>query len=49
MQFMLLLEDDAFAFERSFEMKKKIISIAGDLSSGKTTVTKLMQETLDLI
>ena len=41
---MLLLEDDAF--ERSFEMKKKIISIAGDLSSGKTTVTKLMQETL---
>ncbi len=46
MQFMLLLEDDAFAFERSFEMKKKIISIAGDLSSGKTTVTKLMQETL---
>lgn len=27
-------------------MKKKIISIAGDLSSGKTTVTKLMQETL---
>lgn len=43
---MLLLEDDAFAFERSFEMKKKIISIAGDLSSGKTTVTKLMQETL---
>lgn len=27
-------------------MKRKIISIAGDLSSGKTTVTKLMQETL---
>ncbi len=26
--------------------KKKIISIAGDLSSGKTTVTKLMQDTL---
>lgn len=26
--------------------KRKIISIAGDLSSGKTTVTKLMQETL---
>ncbi len=26
--------------------KKKIISIAGDLSSGKTTVTRLMQETL---
>lgn len=43
---MLLLEDDAFAFERSFEMKRKIISIAGDLSSGKTTVTKLMKEKL---
>lgn len=27
-------------------MKRKIISIAGDLSSGKTTVTKLMQESL---
>ena len=26
--------------------KRKIISIAGDLSSGKTTVTKLMQESL---
>ena len=26
--------------------KRKIISIAGDLSSGKTTVTSLMQETL---
>ncbi len=26
--------------------KRKIISIAGDLSSGKTTVTRLMQETL---
>lgn len=26
--------------------KRKIISIAGDLSSGKTTVTKLMQEKL---
>ena len=26
--------------------RRKIISIAGDLSSGKTTVTKLMQETL---
>ena len=43
---MLLLEDDAFAFERSFEMKRKIISITGDLSSGKTTVTKLMKEKL---
>ena len=27
-------------------MKRKIISIAGDLSSGKTTVTKLMKEKL---
>lgn len=27
-------------------MKRKIISIAGDLSSGKTTVTRLMQESL---
>ncbi len=27
-------------------MKRKIISIAGDLGSGKTTVTKLMQEDL---
>ncbi|MBQ9280438.1 MAG: (d)CMP kinase [Clostridia bacterium] len=26
--------------------RRKIISIAGDLSSGKTTVTRLMQETL---
>ena len=27
-------------------MKRKIISIAGDLGSGKTTVTKLMQRDL---
>ncbi len=27
-------------------MKKRIISIAGDLGSGKTTVTKLMQRDL---